>query len=212
MKKKFDVRRLVIDSMFAAITGLLYCTLKFPLPIFPSFLEFNFSMIPVMIILFMFGIFDALGLLAIRLFVKMIFMGTATAYVGELADLIIGTFTVLSAFFAYKLARKKFNISTSTIISLAFASLGWTISAMLANWLMLIPAYIHIAKFPKSAIIGMCDMIPGINSNNFMALYIFVGVLPFNLILSIIINIITYIVHMRTYKIFDESSVDQEIE
>lgn len=202
--KKFDVRKVVILSAMAAISSLLYSFLKFPLPIFPSFLEFNFSMIPILIVVFMFGPVEGIMVVVIRFLVKFIIGASTTMYVGEFADVTIAVITILIMYFTYKRLKGKCSPVKATLISLCAASVGWTVGAMFANWLVLIPAYVHIAKFPMAAIIDSCSMIPGINEGNFMILYLFAGVLPFNLCLSIMVGIVTFIVHMRTKDLFNQ--------
>ena len=57
--KKNAIKRISFVAIFAAISIILYCYVKFPLPIFPSFLDINFSMIPILICAFMLGPWDA---------------------------------------------------------------------------------------------------------------------------------------------------------
>ncbi len=202
--KKFDVRKVVILSAMSAITIVLYCFLKFPLPIFPKFLEFNFSMLPVLITVFMFGMVEGLMLVLMRFLGKIIISGTSTMYVGELADIILAVIVVLAVSLVYKSLKKKKSPVSASLFALGAGIIGWSIGAMIANWLVIIPAYVHIAKYPMAAIIGMSSMIPGINESNFMMLYLFVGVLPFNICLSTVVSIVTFIVHNRTRHIFEK--------
>ena len=97
MKKYLSVKRLSFVAIFSALSSVLYLFLKFPLPIFPSFLEINFSMIPIIICAFMFGPIDAVVVVVIRFVIKLITISSHTAGVGEIADIIIGILVSLVA-------------------------------------------------------------------------------------------------------------------
>ena len=93
--KHFSIKRIAFVAIFAAISSLLYCYVKFPLPIFPSFLDVNFSMIPIIIAAFMLGPIDGVIIVLIRFLMKLILVGTGTQYVGEIADLVLGLVTTV---------------------------------------------------------------------------------------------------------------------
>lgn len=208
--KKFDVKRMCIDAAFSAIAVVLYCFLKFKIPtLFPSFLEFNFSMLPIIILLFTFGATDGIIAAIIRMIGKLIFVGTGTSYVGELADLLIAILVCLATAGAYQIAGRKIkNEVKRSAIAMGFAVLSWIVSAVILNWIVLVPAYIELFFHgSKAPLIGMCKCIPGINQNNYMPMYLFLGVVPFNFCLSVVICLVTYVLHLRTYKIFSQEKV-----
>lgn len=211
--KKFDVKRVVIDAAFSAIAVVLYCFLKWPMPaLFPSFLEFNFSMLPIIILLFTFGPSDGILAAIIRMIGKLIFMGTGTAYVGELADLLLAILICLSVGTTYKFISKRTNSEPiRALLSMVVVVLTWTVSAIVLNWLVLLPAYIELFFGGSTApIIGACKCIKGINESNYMPMYLFGGVLPFNLCLSIGICAISYLVHMSTYMVFSQAKMSKQ--
>lgn len=210
--KKFDVRRIAIDAAFSAISVVLYCFLKFKLPIFPSFLEFNLSMLPILIIMFTFGTADSIIASFIRMAGKLLFVGTSTSYIGELADLLIAIIVCLIANVVYKLISKRTKKeSIRTIVTLSGVVAAWTIGGIITNWLILVPAYIQIfMDGHKEYFVGACDVIPGINNNNYMFMYLTLAVLPFNALISIVLSAITYGVHMATYVVFNEEKVTKE--
>ncbi|MGL4949935.1 MAG: ECF transporter S component [Anaeroplasmataceae bacterium] len=203
MRKKLNIKSITIISMFSAISALLYMFLKFPVPFFPSFLEFNFSMIPILIILFLYGPFQASFVILIRFLVKIALSGgSSTAYVGEIADIIIAMVTILSVYITYKILTKK---SSSTkkpiIISLAVGMISWCFIAVISNWLILIPMYVQLYYGGSiEPLVALCSMIPGINADNFMIYYLFIACLPFNLVLSFLVSIVTYFVFIRVKK------------
>ena len=130
MKKYLSVKRLSFVAIFSALSSVLYLFLKFPLPIFPSFLEINFSMIPIIICAFMFGPIDAVVVVVIRFIIKLITISSHTAGVGEIADIIIGILVSLVAGSIYNYTKLKHK----SLIALICGALVWIISSMISNY------------------------------------------------------------------------------
>ena len=77
------IKKLVLTALFSAMSVLLYLFPKFSLPFFPSFLEMNFSMLPLMILGFACGaMYGGVGVL-LRFASNLIIEGSITAGVGE---------------------------------------------------------------------------------------------------------------------------------
>lgn len=76
-KNLLIIKRMVMISILTALSLVLYIVgPKFSLPFFPSFLEINFSMLPIFIGLFMLGPVDALGIVLLRFLIKLPFTST----------------------------------------------------------------------------------------------------------------------------------------
>ncbi len=209
------IKRICFDAIFAAITYVLYAFVKFPLPIFPSFLDINISMIPVIICSFMLGPTDALILVIIRCLIKWIFPGTSTAFVGELADLLIGLSCAITSGIIYH----KTNLKHKTLYAFLSVIIMWVIMGILTNVFINIPWYSYLyfnTNYYQDGVplplINMCEdafklisfgNIQEISQNNFMLYYIIFAIIPFNLLLSIIVVIVTALVHKRLKIIYD---------
>lgn len=203
--KKFDVKKMVILSSFSAIAAVLYCFLKFNIPIFPSFLEFNFSLIPIIIAIYMYGCFEGIIVALLRFIFKIILVGTHTSYVGELADLLIAIIVIFAVWLPYFLIKDRLGIKKKTFVSIISGVFFWCLGAIIINWFVLVPFYKGV--YGIEALIGACSIaIKGINESNFIYYYLLFGVLPFNLILSSIVLGISSIVYFNTYKYF--SNID----
>ena len=120
------VKRVVMVAIFSALTTLLYILVKFPLPIFPSFLDINISMIPVIICAFVLGPIDASICVLMRFLIKLPM--TSTMYVGELADLIMGLGTCLPCAFIYKT-----NWKYKTLIAFISVPVMWVCLGIITN-------------------------------------------------------------------------------
>ena len=192
-KQPLSVREISLIGIMSAISVLLYYFAKFNLPFFPPWLDIQISELPALITGFAYGPYAGALVILVRFFIKL--PATITAGVGELGDLILGLILVLisSIYYQRKKTLKHALIGMSIAIGVA------TIGACFVNWLILIPAYVNIAGFPMSALVGMLSYMGEVTESNFMLFYIFVGVLPFNIFRYIIVAIITFILYKKTH-------------
>lgn len=187
---------MALVALLTALSTILY-HLKFNLPVlFPGFLEFQFSNLPVVIGGFALGPISGVVIVVLRTLIKLPF--TTTSGVGELADFIIGISVVLPSSLYYRYHKSK----EGGIIALLIASLAWIASGLLSNYLITMPFYIHI--YSLDAILPMLEMIPGVTAENYMVKYLLYAILPFNLLLSILVNIVTYITYKRISNLFKD--------
>lgn len=207
--KKNAIKRVSFVAIFATISTLLYCYVKFPLPIFPSFLDINFSMIPILICAFMLGPWDACACVVIRCLLKWILPpGTGTMYVGEIADILNGLAVVIPAGLIYKKMQNKHK----TIIAFFTAIASWVFMAILSNIFINIPWFTHLYfKGDMTPLVGMSNSAFQLISfgkieatkDTFMVCYIFLAVIPFNLLLSGIVVLFTALIHKRLKSLYD---------
>ena len=87
-----------------------------------------------------------------------------------------------------------------------------TFVGVVANWLILIPAYVGIAGFPMVALVKTMDGILGgngiVTEANFMVYYLFVGVLPFNLFRYVLVFSITILLYKRLSMLIEHFTGD----
>lgn len=191
LKKAMTIRDISLISLFAALSFLFYF-LKISLPIFPSFLEMNLSMLPIIIIGFILGPIEGVTVVLLRTCLKLPF--TSTACVGELADMLIGIAVVLTSSIIYDHHKTK----KGAIISLVFGSISWVLISVLTNWLINIPFYLALYfNNDVNGLIGLLSMIPNVNESNYMIKYLLFAVVPFNLILSAIVSLITFLIYKK---------------
>jgi len=184
---------IVIIANFTALSVLFYFTLKFPLPlIFPSFLDIQFSNLPAIIGGFALGPIAGSAIVVLRTLIKLPFSTTAMA--GEMIDLIIGLSTVLTSSIIYR----KMHSKKGALYAVIAGALVWTIVAVLTNYLFVLDFYINFYfDGAVEPLVGMLSVIPGINVGNYMEKYILYAAIPFNLLLSTIVYLITYLVYKR---------------
>ena len=191
----FSSTRIAIIAMFGTLAGILYI-FNFALPFaFPSFLEFKFSDIPVLIGAFALGPVSAAIIVVVQILLKLVIIGTGTNFVGELSDLLTGcAFSVVAG-----LIYSKKRTFKGALLGIGIGTLCEVAIAILINWLILVPFYVSFF-FGGSwdPLIGlMKPLFPSCTRANFYNFYLWVSVLPFNLLRCIVASVVTILVYKR---------------
>lgn len=199
---RLSIKQMSLIAIQSAISVILYYFVKFNVPFFPPWLDIQVSEIPALITGFAYGPYAGCLVIFVRFITKL--PATITAGVGELADFILGSVLVCvsSRIYHYRKSIKTALIGISTSVAIC------TILACVLNWLVLIPAYIYLANFPLEALVGMMNYIPNIEvtTENFMLVYIFIGVLPFNIVRYILVSLLTFVLYKKTHFLLDKLS------
>ena len=206
------IKKMILTSIFAAMSVLLYLFPKFPLPFFPSFLEINFSMLPIVICAFSCGPLFGSACVLIRCIANLIIEGSITVGVGETMDLILGFAVVLSSGFMYKFIKIK--EPKKSIFSLLVCIGVWVLAGVLLNVFYAIPAYLKLYfNGDVNILVSVLQKtIPGVNSSNYMFKYVVYAVIPFNLLLSSVVCIVTFFVNKIIYIFYDNDKDKKELE
>ena len=190
-KNYFNATRIAMIAVFAALAGVLYAFGKFPLPFaFPGFLELNFSDIPVLIGTFSLGAVSGCIIVVVKILIKLVCVGTGSMFVGELADLLVGIAFVIPIGILYN----RFRTKKGALLALGVGSISSVAVAILSNWLILIPFYVKIMFDGSWApLLGMMrGLFPSITQETFYNFYLWVSVLPFNIMRCLIASIVCY--------------------
>ncbi|MCK9427491.1 MAG: ECF transporter S component [Acholeplasmataceae bacterium] len=204
-EKKLE--KLVTLSIFSAISIILYflyIPINWILPFIPGFLEIHFSAVPIYLGGYLFGPISGVVIAFLRFFLKVV-IGTKTMGVGELSDLIIAVVTVLIASLFYQ----KYRTKKGAVIATFTIPFFWTVIALLANFLFVLPFYIALFKF--DTVFGMLGVIPGITETNYMGYYLLFAALPFNLILSTLVSVVTFFTYKRISRFYQKSILHLEV-
>ena len=185
-------------AVLTALSWILYMFGKFNMPtIFPVFLEMQISDLPALLGGFAMGPLWGSLIIVFKRLLKMPF--TSTACVGELADILIGISFVLPAALIYKRHKTK----KGALIGIGVGIFSAVFAAMLANRFVLVPFYIQLffdGNF--DALIGMLTpLYANINATNFYNIYLWVGVMPFNLLRCVLCGGITFAVYKSVSRV-----------
>ena len=192
----FTPTRIAVIALFAALAGVLYA-FGFPINVaFPFWLELNFSDIPALIGTFVLGPLSGGIIVFVKILVKLIIKGTSTVFVGELADLIIGLAFIVPAGLIYK----KHRTFKGALAGMGVGTFFSVALSVLANWLVLVPFYLHLffqddwnnLVAPMQALFG-----DGVTKETFYNFYLWISVLPFNVMRCLIAVLVTLPIYKR---------------
>lgn len=191
---KFIVR----VAIFGAISTVLYVVpfFKFPIPIFPSFLEFHFDEIPAFIAGFAYGPLSAVGVIVVKTIIKLPF--TTTLTVGEISDLLFSTAFIVPAALIYKHHRK----FSGALIGLLVGTVFQMIIAVVGNIYIMIPFYGAVFGLSEESILYLCRL-ANPNITNVGWSYGLMAVLPFNAIKDGIVIVVTILVYKSMHRFID---------
>ena len=185
-----STRKVVMIGMFSAIAGILYC-LDFALPIAPSFYKIDFSELPALIAGFAFGPVAGVLVEFVKVLIKLLIKSTSTAFVGDLANYLIGCMLVLPASIIYCLKKNR----KRAILGCVIGTLCMTVFGTAFNALYLLPAFADLYGMPLDAIIGMGT---AINAHvNGIWPFVVLLVAPLNLIKGGADSLITILIYKK---------------
>lgn len=193
-EKQSPARRTAYVGIFAAIAAVLMY-LEFPLPFAPAFYEIDFSEIPVLICSFSLG--PVAGVLCefLKVVLKLFLKGTSTAFVGDLANFVVGCSLILPASAVYFAKKTK----TGAIVGMAVGTVCITVFGSLFNAVYLLPAFSELYGMPLDAIVGMGTKVNGaINSVSTLVLF---AVAPFNLLKGVADSLITFFLYKHIERL-----------
>lgn len=186
--RKEEIKKLAFCALFGAL-GFVLMLLEFPLPIIPSFVKFDFSELPALVVSFVYG--PLYGVLVCFLKNVLHLFVTTSAGVGEVSNFILGAIFVAVAGVIYKYNKsRKFALLGSLAGALVMA-----IISIFSNYFIVYPAFSVLYHLPMSAIIGMYHAILPSVDGLFEALIIFN--LPFNFAKGIIDAAICFLIYKK---------------
>ena len=193
-EKQSPARRTPYVGIFAATAAVLMY-LEFPLPFAPGFYELDFSEIPVLICSFSMGPVAGVVCEFLKVVLKLLLKGTSTAFVGDLANFVVGCALILPASVAYFANKTK----KGAIIGMAVGTVCITVVGSLFNAVYLIPTFSVLFGQPLEVIIGMGTAInPSIVSVNTLVLF---AVAPFNLLKGAADSVITFFLYKHIERL-----------
>lgn len=194
MKTNKKMHFIVCVAILSALAGVLML-IEFPLPIAPPFYKIDLSDVAALMGGFAFGPWAGLLICLLKVLISIILNGTTTAFVGEFAAFLMdGAFV-----FVTSLIFKKDDNLRGTIIALCCGVLTLMFVSAIANYYLMIPAYVKFMNFPLEAIVAMGNAVNG-NVNSLLGLVLLCTV-PFNLVKGLIISIITCLLYKRMWPL-----------
>jgi riboflavin transporter FmnP len=202
MKTSKNVNRLVKISLLVAMAFVLML-FEVPIPGFPPFLKLDFSDLPALIGGFALGPVAGVLIEGGKVILNLVFQGSYTGGVGEVANFLIGGSFVFVASYVYHKNKTKKN----AIIGLVLGTIAMTIVGAVFNYYILIPLYATIMGGMGNVIGSAAE---GNSSIGSIAGIIVLGITPFNIIKGTIVSLITFVSYKRISPLISRENVLME--
>ena len=163
-----------------------------------AFYKLDLSTLPAILAGFAMGPVQGLAVIIIKNLVHM--LGTSTACVGELADILMSCAFVIPASLYYRRHKNR----KSALVAMLIGSAAMVVVSVLVNYFILIPAYQVLMNLPLEVIIGMGQAVFGFIDNT-VKLVIFITA-PFNILKSIVLSFVTYLLYKRVSPLLHQKS------
>ena len=186
-EKVLTTRKIAVIGIMSAI-GAVLMLFEIPLWFAPSFYKLDFSELPILLCAFAYGPVAGVVAEAVKILVNLVLDGTTTAFVGELANFVVGSIFVLTATSIYHIKKNK----KMAIVACVVAVLVLTVAGSAMNGFYMIPKFAEMFM-PLDAIIGMGTEKNG-NVNSIWTL-VFFCVVPFNLLKGVLVSAITILLY-----------------
>lgn len=184
-----SIRKRVITAVLSSIAYLLMM-LEIPYP-GSVFLKFDFSDLPALAALILFGPGSALTVEALKNVLHYLIQGSGTGVpIGEAANFVSAAVLILPLWLIYK----RNQTLKGLLLGLGAGTAAMALIMSIFNYYVILPAYTFF--------LGMEQM----NTEQIYQ-FIVLGILPFNLIKGILISVIFTMVYIRMKAWFEQKSV-----
>ena len=189
-----SARRISIVGMCGAIAMVLYI-LDFSIPFLaPPFYKLDFSEVPVLLCGFFLGPSAGVACMAIKILLKLLLKGTTTAFVGDLANFVVGCSLVLPATIVYHLHKTR----SGAIAGLITGTLVMTVFGSLFNGIYLLPKFAQLYGMPLDSIVAMGSAIH--SSIHSVSSLVVLCVAPLNLLKGTCVSVLTLLLYKHVAR------------
>ena len=172
-------------GLLAAMAVILY---YIEIPVV-AFYKLDLSTMPAILAGFAMGPVQGAAVVIVKNLVHM--LGTSTACVGEMADILMSCAFVIPASLLYRRNKTR----KGALRAMLAGGAAMTVAGVLVNYFILIPAYQVLMNLPLEVIIGMGQKVLSFVDST-LKLVIFITA-PFNLLKAAVLRGTTYLLYKR---------------
>lgn len=188
----FGTRKVAMIGMFSAIAMILML-FEFPVPFAPPFYELDFSELPILVGTFAFGPAAGVMMEFVKILLKLCVKGTSTAFVGDLANFVVGCSFILPASVVYAFRKSK----KSAIVACITGTFSLTLFGTVFNAVYLLPAFSELYGMPMDAILAAgAEVNPFVTEGSIVS-FVAACVAPLNLLKGSGVSIVTLLIYKR---------------
>lgn len=194
LRKVTPARRISIIGIMSAIAAVLH-VMDFPLIFLaPEFYKLDFSEVPVLMSGFFLGPSAAVACEGVKILLKLLFKGTSTAFVGDLANFVVGCSFVLPAAIIYHTGKSK----RSALVGMVVGTLCMAVFGTAFNAVYLLPKFAQLYGLPMEVLISMGTAVhAGVKG---VVSFVVLCVAPLNLVKGTVVSAITMLLYKRVEK------------
>jgi len=166
--------------------------LDFPLLFLaPGFYKLDFSELPVLLCGFYLGPTSTVLCEGVKILLKLMLKSTSTAFVGDLANFVVGCSFVLPATIWYHIHKSRH----SAIVGLILGTLSMSVFGTAFNAVYLLPKFAQLYGMPLDTIIAMgAEIHAGIHN---VTTFVVLCVAPLNLVKGAVVSFLTMLLYKR---------------
>ena len=193
-RRTSKTRWMCIVAICGAIASVLHM-LDFPLLFLaPGFYKLDFSELPVLLCGFYLGPSATVICEGLKILLKLMLKSTSTAFVGDLANFVVGCSFVLPATIWYHAHKSKH----SAIIGLILGTASMSIFGSAFNAIYLLPKFAELYGMPLDPIIAMGAEINGSIHN--VSTFVMICVAPLNVVKGTVVSVLTMLLYKRVAR------------
>lgn len=186
----FNTRKVAMIGMFSAIAMILHL-FDFPLPFVPGFYKLDFSELPILVGTFAFGPAAGVMMEFVKIMLKLLVKGTSTAFVGDLANFVIGCSFILPASVMYAFRKNK----RSAVMACITGTLIMTMFGTAFNAVYLLPAFSKLYGIPLDQLLAMGTAVNPLAAEGSIVSFVAACVAPLNLIKGASVSLVTLFIY-----------------
>lgn len=197
----FHTRKVAMIGMFSAIAMILHL-FDFPLPFAPGFYRLDFSELPILVGTFAFGPAAGVMMEFVKIVLKLLTKGTSTAFVGDLANFVIGCSFILPASVIYTFRKNK----KSAIFACITGTVIMTVFGTAFNAIYLLPAFSKLYGIPLDQLLAMGTKVNPLAKEGSIVSFVAACVAPMNLLKGTSVSIVTLLIYKPLSPIIKSGS------
>ncbi len=183
-------RKIVVIGILAALAWII-SRFSFPLLPWAPFLKIDFSDIPVLLGMYVFGPMAGIAIAAVRSLLSYVMSGGEAGFpIGDVAAFIA---TLSYTLPIYYIIRNRAVNAKTTLMASGAGTLSLAAVLSVLNWLVIAPLYVYVMGFSVGP----------------MREYLTISVIPFNLLKGAFVSIIFFALYSKLYgqleKLRDEN-------
>ena len=202
-----NLRNMVLVAMLGAIAFILMY-LEFPIPfIAPAFYEMDFSEVPVLIGTFAMGPAAGVAIEFLKILLHTLLRGTSTAYVGEVANFVIGCALIVPAGLLYRSRKTRGR----ALAGLVLGTILMVAAGSLINAYVLLPWYANHFFAGAGGMAGILEIGAQLHAGAGTVMgFVLLCVAPFNLFKGIVVSAVTMLLYKRVSVVIKSFAAEPE--